>query len=44
LGEKALELAKLSKHPVGLIGGVKLEDSFGDEIKYRVVGSDLYKK
>ncbi len=42
LGYKALELAKESKHPVGLIGGVKLSDSFSSQISYRVIGSDLY--
>jgi len=42
LGSIALELAKVSKHPVGLIGGVKLSDSFPSQIKYRVIGSDLY--
>ncbi|RUM67862.1 MAG: thiamine phosphate synthase [Sulfurovum sp.] len=42
LGSMALELAKASKHPVGLIGGVKLSDSFPTQIKYRVIGSDLY--
>ncbi len=42
LGEKALNLAKLSHHPVGLIGGVKQSDKFGDEISYKVIGSDLY--
>ena len=42
LGSIALELAKASKHPVGLIGGVKLSDSFPTQIKYSVIGSDLY--
>ena len=42
LGSKALELAKLSKHPVGLIGGVKLTDKFAKQIRYKVIGSDLY--
>lgn len=42
LGSMALELAKESKHPVGLIGGVKLSDSFPKQIQYRVIGSDLY--
>ena len=42
LGEEALSLAKLSFHPVGLIGGVKLADSFPKQITYAVVGSDLY--
>lgn len=42
LGDEALELAKLSKHPVGLIGGLKLDDVFESQITYRVIGSDLY--
>jgi len=42
LGEEAVSLAKYSLHPVGLIGGVKLSDSFPSQIKYRVIGSDLY--
>jgi thiamine-phosphate pyrophosphorylase len=42
LGEEALDLAKLSKHPVGLIGGVKLSDNFNSQITYKVIGSDLY--
>jgi len=42
LGDEALELAKLSTHPVGLIGGLKLEDVFESQITYRVIGSDLY--
>ncbi len=42
LGDEALNLAKLSKHPVGLIGGLKLKDYFDKQITYRVIGSDLY--
>jgi len=42
LGDEALELAKLSNHPVGLIGGVKLDDDFDTQITYLVIGSDLY--
>ena len=42
LGEEAITLAKLSKHPVGLIGGVKQSDDFPSQISYRVIGSDLY--
>ena len=42
LGIEALALAKFSTHPVGLIGGVKMDDIFGNEISYRVIGSDLY--
>jgi len=43
LGEKASTLAKLSTHPVGLIGGVKLEDDV-EHIAYNVIGSGLIKK
>jgi thiamine-phosphate pyrophosphorylase len=42
LGEVVLELAKLSLHPVGIIGGVKLSDTFPSQISYSVIGSDLY--
>jgi thiamine-phosphate pyrophosphorylase len=42
LGEEALVFAKASRHPVGLIGGVKLSDTFDSEIAYKVIGSDLY--
>lgn len=42
LGDEAVSLAALSTHPVGLIGGVKLSDTFSEEIVYRVIGSDLY--
>ncbi len=43
LGEDIFSLAKLSKYPVAIIGGVKMSDSFSKEIiKYRVIGSNLY--
>jgi len=43
VGKNLLEVAKLSKHPVALIGGVRVDDSFElDTIAYRVVGSDLF--
>jgi len=42
LGEEAIFLAKLSLHPVGIIGGVKINDIFPSHIKYSVIGSDLY--
>jgi thiamine-phosphate pyrophosphorylase len=42
LGNEALELARISTHPVGLIGGVKLSDKFDKQITYKVIGSDLY--
>jgi thiamine-phosphate pyrophosphorylase len=41
-GEALLEAAKHSKHPVGIIGGVKLEDEFEKPILYKVIGSALY--
>ena len=40
LGDEVEELAKLSKHPVAVIGGVKLSDKFRN-IEYRVIGSGL---
>jgi thiamine-phosphate pyrophosphorylase len=40
-GEKLLELAKLSIHPVAIIGGVKLSDNL--PTKYKVIGSDICK-
>lgn len=42
-GEALLEAAKHSKHPVGIIGGVKLEDAFEKPILYKVIGSALYR-
>ncbi|MBT8349545.1 MAG: thiamine phosphate synthase [Sulfurovum sp.] len=42
-GETLLEAAKHSKHPVGIIGGVRLDDSFEAPIVYKVIGSGLYK-
>jgi thiamine-phosphate pyrophosphorylase len=40
LGDKADEIAKKSKHPVAVIGGVQLQDSF-ENITYHVIGSGL---
>ena len=40
LGDKADIIAKESTHPVAIIGGVKLEDSFKN-ITYKVIGSGL---
>ncbi len=42
VGDSLLEIAKLSKHPVAIIGGVRLKDKFDASIDYKVVGSDLY--
>ena len=43
LGNKLDSIALLSHHPVAVIGGVKLEDSF-DNITYHVIGSGLVKQ
>ena len=40
LGEKLDSVAKLSKHPVAAIGGVKKEDCF-EHVRYHVIGSGL---
>ena len=42
-GEEILKIAKLSRHPVAIIGGVKLKDRFGKEIRYKAIASDLLK-
>ncbi len=41
-GDELINIAKLSTHLVGIIGGVRVDDVFGDEISYRVIGSGLY--
>ena len=41
-GKTLLEVAKHSKHPVGIIGGVRLDDIFEEPIVYKVIGSGLY--
>jgi thiamine-phosphate pyrophosphorylase len=43
LGNKISYLAQMSKHRVGAIGGVKIDDEIKN-IDYYVVGSDLLKK
>ena len=41
-GDALLEIAKASRHPVAIIGGVRLDDNFDkDIISYRVIGSNL---
>jgi thiamine-phosphate pyrophosphorylase len=42
LGENISYLAKISKHPVGAIGGVSVDDNIAN-ITYNVVGSGLLK-
>lgn len=41
-GEHLLVAAKSSKHPVAIIGGVRLDDCFEAPIVYKVIGSGLY--
>lgn len=41
-GEALIEIANNSKHPVAIIGGVTLEDTFREPIRYKVIGSGLY--
>jgi len=41
-GETLLDAAKYSKWPVGIIGGVRLDDVFESPIVYKVIGSGLY--
>lgn len=43
-GKALLEAATHSRHPVGIIGGVRLEDEFEPPIAYRVIGSGLLKR
>lgn len=40
LGESLDELASYSKHPVGAIGGIKLDDTF-NHVTYHVIGTGL---
>jgi thiamine-phosphate pyrophosphorylase len=40
-GAELIDLASLSRHPVAIIGGVRLVDSFPPTIRYKVIGSDL---
>lgn len=41
LGDKISYLAKISQHPVGAIGGVKISDMI-ENISFNVISSDLY--
>ena len=42
-GKALIEAASYSKHPVGMIGGVRIDDVFEKPILYKVIGSGLYK-
>lgn len=41
-GKALMEAASHSKHPVGMIGGVRMDDEFEEPIVYKVIGSGLY--
>ncbi len=41
-GKTLIEASKYSKHPVGMIGGVRLDDEFESPVIYKVIGSGLY--
>ena len=41
-GKSLLDAAQHSKHPVGIIGGVRIDDIFEAPIMYKVIGSGLY--
>ena len=41
-GKALIDVASYSEHPVGMIGGVTLEDEFEAPIHYKVIGSGLY--
>ncbi|MFT7824144.1 MAG: thiamine phosphate synthase [Sulfurimonas sp.] len=41
-GKALLDIAKHSRHPVGIIGGVRIDDTFEAPIIYKVIGADLY--
>ena len=43
-GEALLEIARLSRHPVAIIGGVRWEDRFDAPIRYKVLGSALMER
>jgi thiamine-phosphate pyrophosphorylase len=43
-GDALLDLARLSRHPVALIGGVRWEDRFDTSIRYKVLGSALMER
>ena len=41
-GKDLIEAASYSIHPVGMIGGVTVDDEFTEPIRYKVIGSGLY--
>ncbi len=43
-GESLIKIARLSRHPVAIIGGVRWEDHFEAPIRYKVLGSALMER
>jgi len=43
-GEMLIKIARLSRHPVAIIGGVRWEDHFKAPIRYKVLGSALMER
>ena len=43
-GEALLAIARASRHPVAIIGGVRWEDEFPEPIRYKVLGSALFER
>jgi len=43
-GEALLEVSRLSRHPVAIIGGVRWEETFELPIRWKVLGSALVEK
>ncbi|WP_246434461.1 thiamine phosphate synthase [Nitrosophilus labii] len=43
LGDRVKELVKISRHPVAVIGGVRVYDNISSAT-FKVIGSDLFKK
>lgn len=41
-GKALIEAASHSTHPVGMIGGVRMDDEFEEPIIYKVIGSGLF--
>ncbi|WP_456391641.1 thiamine phosphate synthase [Nitratifractor sp.] len=43
-GKALLEAARLSRHPVAIIGGVRWEDAFAEPIRWKVLGRALFER
>ena len=43
-GDTLLRIARASRHPVAIIGGVRWEDEFEEPIRWKVLGSALFER